>query len=130
MKVNSFSKDEKLKSRKAISSLFDVGMSSFSYPLKVFYTVNQVEHDSKKQLPKIGVSVSKRKFKNAVDRNLLKRRIKEAYRLNKYILIDTQLNLNFEILFVYISDQEEEYLSIEKGMKKILKSIVNGNKSH
>jgi ribonuclease P protein component len=130
MKVYSFSKKEKLKSRKAISSLFDLGMNSFSYPLKVFYIVKQVEYDAKKQLPKIGVSVSKRKFKNAVDRNLLKRRIKEAYRLNKYILTDAQLNLNFEILFVYISDQEEEYLSIEKGMKKILKSIINGCKSH
>lgn len=128
MKEFGFSTQEKLKSRKAIAALFDIGVNAFSYPLKAFYHVTESSPEHSYHLPKIGVSVGKRKFKHAVDRNLIKRRIKEAYRLNKNDFLEKNQEKNFDILFVYISDTSEEYAQIEKGMIKVLKSISYGSK--
>ena len=129
MKTNRFGAEEKLKSQKTIKSLFESNQTAFSYPIKAFYNFEKDEN-SLSTLPKAGVSVSKRKFKRAVDRNLLKRRMREAYRLHKSPLIEESQLMNLNVLFVYIAEAEEEYLTIEKSMKKIIKSIINGSKPH
>ena len=129
MKKNRFGAEEKLKSQKTIKSLFESSQTAFSYPIKAFYFIESIETNIP-SLPKAGVSVSKRKFKKAVDRNLLKRRMREAYRLNKEAFVDHFSTSQMNVLFVYIGETEETYLTIEKGMKKILKSMIYGSKSH
>ena len=78
-----YSKDEKLKKRKLIKELFDNGKAATVFPLRVIY----LKKDHNGNFPvQTGVSVSKRNFKRAVDRNRIKRLMREAYRLNKHIL--------------------------------------------
>jgi ribonuclease P protein component len=74
-----FGRAEKLKSRKSIEELFAQGRSFPAYPLRVVYRFLPAEQGS----IQAGVSVSKRYFKKAVDRNRLKRLMREAYRLQK-----------------------------------------------
>jgi ribonuclease P protein component len=76
----SYNKFEKLKSRKQIELLFAQGKSISSFPVKVFYL--RVEHTPVHPV-QVGVGVSARNFKKAVDRNTIKRRMREAYRLHK-----------------------------------------------
>ncbi len=73
-----FTKEERLNKRKDIQELFDKGSSFYLYPFKVFWSP---QHES--SINQVLVSVSVRNFKKAVDRNLLKRRMRESYRLNK-----------------------------------------------
>jgi ribonuclease P protein component len=86
----SFRKEERLKKKKDIQELFDKGSSFYLYPFKVYVQprVNTAVHQ-------VLISVSTRNFKRAVDRNLIKRRIREAYRLQKHKLPDTKLALGF-----------------------------------
>ena len=76
----SYNKFEKLKSRKQIELLFAKGKSISAFPVKVFYL--PVEHTPVHPV-QVGVGVSARNFKKAVDRNTIKRRMREAYRLHK-----------------------------------------------
>jgi ribonuclease P protein component len=79
----SYPVSEKLKSKKIIDLLFSEGKSVSKYPLRLVY----ITHDYEENVPlKMGVSVSKKHFKKAVDRNYFKRVLRECYRLNKSIL--------------------------------------------
>jgi ribonuclease P protein component len=78
-----FRKEERLSKDKLIQELFDKGSSFYLFPFKVFFMPNPDQGSSFHQ---VVISVSKRNFKRAVDRNLIKRRIREAYRLNKELL--------------------------------------------
>lgn len=90
-----FKKEERISSEKIIKELFDKGSSFYLYPFKVFFQPNP---DSAYPLHQILISVSKRNFKRAVDRNLIKRRIREAYRLNKHRLAASN---KFRIAYIY-----------------------------
>lgn len=79
MGLFSFGKDERLCKRKQIQELFEKGSSFYLFPFKVFL-LPQTESVATHQ---VLISVSRRNFKRAVDRNLIKRRIREAYRLQK-----------------------------------------------
>jgi len=78
-----YPKTEKLKSRKTIDILFSNGKSVSKYPLRLVYAEIQEQDETLKT----GVSVSKKYFKKAVDRNYFKRVLRETYRLNKHLLI-------------------------------------------
>src|SRR5690606_22797843 len=80
---NSYGKEEKLKSKTVIDSLFSEGKSVAKYPLRFVY--RKVEGQ---QQIKVGVSVSKKYFKKATDRNYFKRLLREAYRTQKWALGD------------------------------------------
>ncbi len=75
-----FRKEERLNKGKDIQELFKKGSSFYLYPFKVILLPNQ---DQAHPVHQVIISVSVRNFKRAVDRNLIKRRIREAYRLNK-----------------------------------------------
>jgi ribonuclease P protein component len=94
----SYNKFEKLKSRKQIELLFAQGKSISSFPVKVFYLL--VEHTPEHPV-QVGVGVSARNFKKAVDRNTIKRRMREAYRLHKLPLHE-QLMANQKSVAVFI----------------------------
>ena len=80
-----YPKNEKLKSKITIGLLFTEGKSVAKYPLRLVYNRGTFGEGEK---IKIGVSVSKKYFKKAVDRNYFKRVLRETYRLNKHLLLD------------------------------------------
>ena len=128
-----FPKSERLCSRIAIDNLFAKGEATMGYPLRSVYTVTGCEQGGG---VKVLVVVGKRYFKRAVDRNLLKRRIREAYRLNKGELtgIAQQSGLEVRLTLNYIGREVLDYKAVENGtttiLGKILAKIIakNGNR--
>ena len=113
-----YPKTQKLKSKKTIDSLFSGGQSVGKFPLRLVFVESSFGLDaSKNQKLKMGVSVSKKNFKRAVDRNYFKRLLREAYRLNKHILTDN-LEKPFAIMFFY--QTKERYSFAEINAKTIL----------
>lgn len=104
-----YPKNEKLKSQKTIDLLFSKGKSVTKYPLRLVY----VETNDKLEKLKFGVSVSKKHFKNAVDRNYFKRVLRETYRLNKHIIYEN-LNKSYAIMFFYQTKEKLAYAEIEE----------------
>lgn len=121
----SLSKDKKLKSRKSIEQLFSVGKGIHRFPVRaVYFHESGVEKEFK-----IGVSVPKKKFRKAVERNLLKRRIKEAVRLNQFRL---EIPGKIHIMFIFTGTEILSYSEIEKSVIALfdsLNSILNGQTS-
>lgn len=105
-----FKKSERLSSKKEISQLFGNGKSLFIYPFKVKYKEIQLQES------RILISVPKKNLPKAVDRNLIKRRFREAYRLNKQNFI----NKKFDVIFIYVSKDLLTYNSIESKLLSII----------
>ena len=93
----SYPKHEKLKSQKQLDLLFAEGKSVSKYPLRLVFVPIDLENDEK---IKFGVSVSKKHFKKAVDRNYFKRLLRECYRLNKAYLLDN-IEKPYAMMFFY-----------------------------
>ena len=111
----SLKKHEILRSKKNIKELFENGSSFFLYPFKVHYLPNPDSPNTQ-----VLFSVSKRNFKKAVDRNLLRRRLREAYRLNKNILTIVEKDqFSLSIALVYISRFKLPYKEIEDKLKQV-----------
>lgn len=118
----SFPREERLRSKKLITELFSKGSSFNLYPLRFVY----LKHPQPEATaPQILVSVSKKYFKKAVDRNRLKRQMREAYRLNK-----AKLNLNdtftLRVLgIIYIGKEKSSFDLILKKLNLGLERSVN-----
>lgn len=112
-----FEKIERLCSKSAIDRLFQSGQSKTVFPLKMVY----LDSDFESPYPaRVMFVVSKRKFKRANKRNLLKRRLREAYRLNKENLYQELNSCKKDMAFLYLSHEELSYHEIEKRMKQLL----------
>ncbi len=119
---------EKLKSRKQIKGLFLKNRHVFSYPVKLIWAPSNKVEDFPVRLL---VSVSKRSFKKAVDRNRMKRIIREAYRKNKSIIyseISQDENQNL-LGILYVAKELLAYDEVEagiiKGLKKMKRELNN-----
>ncbi len=116
----SLKKSERLSRKKVIDKLFSEGNAFFSYPLKVIFLETELPVEYAVQA---GFSVSKRNFKKAVQRNLLKRRMREAYRLNKHVVSSDIEGKQLAVMFIYSAKEIEDSQLIEKGMIKALKNL-------
>ncbi len=127
-KPGTFRKSERLCSKKAIADLFGNGKSFYSFPFQIIWTIAESETEFPAQ---VAISVSKRIFRRAVKRNLIRRRIREAYRKNKHILYNFLVNNNTKIAFIIIFKDSSvpEYTDLEKSVCKSLTKLtdhVNG----
>jgi ribonuclease P protein component len=121
--MQTFKKEERLCNKSAIENLFSKGKNYFIYPLKVIWI--STEQDIKYPA-QILISVSKRNFKKAVDRNYIKRLIREAYRKNKYLLYnaldDNHKKLTFTI--IYAAKDIIAYDDLERKMIQVLNQLI------
>ena len=116
-------KPERLNKKKIIEKMFAGGSRSFSiFPLRVVWLpVEELDVQAS-----ILISVCKRRFKRAVKRNRIKRQIREAYRLNKQILLAplTEKNRRLAIAFIYLADELMNSALVEEKIKAALTRIV------
>ncbi len=108
----SYPKTQKLKSKKSIDLLFTKGKSVSKYPLRLVYAIADEQHMDGEMM-KMGVSVSKKYFKHAVDRNYFKRILRETYRLNQYLLREN-LSEPYIFMFFYQTKERLSYAEIEQ----------------
>jgi ribonuclease P protein component len=119
-----FGKSERLCSLKIISGLFETGQVIYTPLLKVVWDTAPLEIPSPVQ---VTFSVAKRSFRLAVTRNLIKRRLREAYRKNKQILYDHLIQGNKQVVMVVIlrGNKIPEYHSIETDIKQLITRLIN-----
>ncbi|MBN1925331.1 MAG: ribonuclease P protein component [Prolixibacteraceae bacterium] len=116
-------KQERLSSKILLDKLFKQGKTIFAFPFKFVF----IETDDSSQYPaQVAFSVPKKRFKKAVERNLIRRRMKEAYRLNKHIFYNKAgVNERMVVfLIIYIDKEICNYTKIEKGLVKGLKMLA------
>lgn len=117
MEAQTFVKAERLHSKKLIQELFTKGSSFYLSPFKVLILAHPDQNSARHE---ILISVSKRNFKKAVDRNLLKRRIREVYRSEKQAL---HSDTKFVIAFIYTGKTILSLPEIKQGMVASFKKI-------
>ena len=134
--LQTLSKAERLKSYKRIRILFAQGQKFKVFPLVVYFLLRDEKANSVEGVEEVevvegvlqmGVSVGKRHFKRAVDRNLLKRRIREAYRKQKLELKETlsASGISMDIFFVYSNARISDYAEIETAMASVLAILAD-----
>lgn len=116
-----FGKNEKLKSRKQIELLFKAGLSFSVFPFRVVYIITPDAGGN----VQAGFSVSTRYFKKAVDRNRVKRLMREGYRLQKRELLDSCAaeTKNLDVFFIYTGNELPDYDTVFEKMHAALKRL-------
>lgn len=115
-----YKKIEKLKGQKLIETLFSEGKSVAVYPLRLVYL--QTNFDDPIKI-KTGVSVSKRNFKKAVDRNRIKRVMREAYRLNKSTYFNN-IPDQYAFMILYIGKTQTDFKTVSKKMASLMDTFL------
>lgn len=115
----------RLKSEKLIEKLFQDGNSLFVYPIKVVY--RRIESDVSETKLQVGYSVSKRNFKRAVDRNRIKRQLREAVRGN-FGSCAISCESSVDLMMIYVSKDMLEFDIINKAISKLLKKLFKDMK--
>ena len=117
-----FTKAELLCSKKSIENLFAGSSRAISvYPLRAVYRPQTTQSEEKVQLL---ISVSKRHFRHAVDRNRIKRLIREAYRHNRELLTSQLGDKHIDMAIIWMSDRLCDYSTIESKLRTILQRIA------
>ncbi|SEP27974.1 ribonuclease P protein component [Flavobacterium sp. CF108] len=115
-----YPKNERLKSKTTIGLLFSEGKSVSKYPLRLVYRQAEAAYQGN---TKVGVSVSKKYFKKAVDRNYFKRVLRETYRLNKHLLLD-HLNQPYSFMLFYQTKDRLSYEEINTKTIQLFEKFV------
>ena len=119
-----FKKKERLCSKKVIDRLFTEGESFLVFPLKFVFLSTSLPTSFPVQA---GFSVGKKTFKKAVQRNQIKRKMREAYRLNKHNLYENAGEKQIALFILFIGKTIPDYRQVDdamnKGLKKLLKEI-------
>lgn len=116
---NTFDKQERLTGKKAIDSLFAKGKGTSIAPLKM---IVKLSLSTQIHPARVMFVVPKKKFKRAHDRNLLKRRMREAYRLSKnnfYALL-TEKEMKVSCALIYTGGKADTYAVIQKAVVELL----------
>ena len=115
---------EHLKSKRVIEQVYANGASVTSFPLRAVF----IEQPQEVQEPTaaILINVAKKRFRHAVDRNLVKRRIREAYRTSKHSFIEALENngKKMAVAIIYIDNKHNSTAFIRKKMTRLLESIL------
>jgi ribonuclease P protein component len=125
MMAPTFSKKERIVSNLLIETLFGQGNSESlaAYPIRVIYT--QIEQQQDCAPVQILISVPKKRFKHAVDRNRVKRQVREAYRHHKQLLYNkVEEGKQLLVAFVWLSDKHMPSSEVEKKIKMLLEKIA------
>ena len=117
----SYSNMEKLKSKKLIEQLFSEGKSVSVFPLRLMFIETSFDEDVKR---KVGVSVSKKNFKKAVDRNKIKRLLREVYRLSKGSYFNN-ITTQYAFMILYIGSDKPNFQGLEIKMKLLFEQFLN-----
>lgn len=121
-----FPSSEKLKSKILIDRLFSEGKSIKNFPLRLIYFPIQ---DPDIRSFKTGFSVPKRNFKKAVNRNFLKRLMREAFRKNKYI-VESNLQKKYALMFIYTTNKKYDFHQINTCVVQILEKLKEREAAH
>ena len=117
-----FTKEERVTGDPRIETLFARGRSFMAYPFKVIF----LENECSVSMPvSVLITVPKKRVRSAVQRNRIKRLIREAYRLNRHLFDRSLLreNVRLDIAFVYVKDDNANYPMVEKGVQKALLAL-------
>ena len=126
MPTHTLNKLERLKGHTKIRFLFNAGEKFKVFPLTIIYLFEERKELTQDTTPlKMGVAVGTRNFKKAVDRNLLKRRIREAYRIQNTALKQQLLASSFKLslFYIYGDNQVHAYANISMAIKKSLDKL-------
>ena len=138
-KRHGFQKSERIVSQKLIDELFKGGQSQslVAFPLRAVWQLRQLPDAGAPSLPEgsaaqpapapaqLLISVSKRHFKHAVDRNRVKRQLREAYRLNKQLIVDrVPADRQLCLAFIWLADAHQSTADVERRLYGLLRRIA------
>lgn len=116
-----FSKKERVTGKRRIDDLFLSGESFLAYPFRVTYFLRESDEKNVSVL----VSIPKKRLKRAVDRNRMKRLMREAYRLNRHQFKKENLleGHGVDIAFIYVKDEPSTFKDVQKGVRRALREV-------
>ena len=117
----SFPKKEKLTNKKLFEALFVEGNNLREFPIKLIYLPADFKDGV---VIKVAVVAPKKRFKTAVNRNRIKRLLREAYRLNKPLIFNN-IEGNFAFIFLYLGKKTPTFNEVDTAMKKLLHAFIN-----
>ena len=125
MERNKFSKSERLCSRKAIEALFASGSHGLSaFPLRAIYKIGRAAEAPQRPPVQLLISVSKRHFRHAVDRNRAKRQLREAWRANRDLVMEhLPADAHLDLAFIWLSDEPQPSDIVSRKVRNLLHRV-------
>lgn len=111
----------RLRSRKQIQYLFKKNQSYSIYPIRLVYVLHPLESDVQQKF-KVAFSCSKKRFKRAVDRNRIKRLMREAFRLRQHELTEVAEH-QYQIMFIYTGKEILEFSAIDRRIGQLIRKL-------